>query len=119
MNPPVRAGELTSVGDWARWDAAGHRTIYAASAKRYAYQEVLAYLTPAQSLQHTAMSEVFDDVDEHAGSVLEAIAKEWEGQASAQRDRQAMARRAACLRAQSPSVGVVDRHRSRATAWPR
>lgn len=79
MNPPVRAGELTSVGDWGRWDAAGHRTIYAASAKRYAYQEVLAYLTPAQSLQHTAMSEVFDDVDEHAGSVLEAIAKEWEG----------------------------------------
>jgi hypothetical protein len=64
LNPPVRAGDLTTVGDWGRWDVAGHRTVYAASPRRYAYQEVLAYLTPARSLQQTGMNEVFDDVDE-------------------------------------------------------
>ena len=79
MNPPLRRGDFASVGGWGRWDAAGHRTIYSARPKRYAYQEILAYVAPAPTLGTTLMNDVFDDVDDQAGSVLEAIASEWEG----------------------------------------
>jgi hypothetical protein len=79
MNPPLRPGDFADVGEWGRWDAAAHRTIYTARPKRYAFQEVLAYLAPAPTLDETHMDEVFDDVDEQAGSVLAAIARDWAG----------------------------------------
>ena len=93
LNPPLRAADYTGVGGWSRWDVAGHRTIYAAVPEQFAYQEVLQYITPADTLQATRMADVFDDREDSDQSVLEAIAEEfgdmfrWEPTAVAQQWR--------------------------------
>jgi len=77
LNPPLRAADYTRVEDWSRWDVAGHRTIYAAVPEQFAYQEVLQYIAPADTLQATRMADVFDDRGGSDQSVLEAIAEEF------------------------------------------
>lgn len=69
MNPlrrPVESDRST----WSRWDAPGHRTLYAASDETAAFSEVISYIEPG--LPATPMADLFDDVDADDADTLDA-----------------------------------------------
>jgi len=92
MAPKPRNLTYGDVEEWARWDSAGGRTIYSADTPTFAYLEVLAYVTPSESLNQMPLSTAFPDSDEpedqaaHEGSgeseatMLERIGQEWQDQ---------------------------------------
>jgi hypothetical protein len=75
LNPPPRNGEGNPATEqWSRWDTPG-RTIYGGSTAVGAFVEVLEYIRPAPP--PTALTELFDDVDDDDAVTLDTqIARE-------------------------------------------
>lgn len=90
LAPKPRGLTYDDVEEWARWDSAGGRTIYSADTPTFAYLEVLAYVTPSETLAQMPVSKAFPDSDEpndqpsdtgRGGSeatMLERIGQEWQ-----------------------------------------